>query len=98
MCSATIWRPDFQTRHKERSTLVRVLSTGSRTVARDQAIRATAMWHDLSYLSIGMEAIKFISLFDDTVDIWNQEDIKLIESLSDVAYWSRPDEFLEKVA
>jgi len=96
--SATIWRPDFQTRRKEHSTLVRVLSTGSREVARDQVIRTTAMWHDLSYLSIGMEAFKFISLFDDTVDVWSEENIRLVESVSDIAYWSRSDELLEKIA
>jgi hypothetical protein len=96
--SANIWRPDFQTRGKERSTLVRVLSTGSREVARDQVVRATAMWYDLSHLSYGAEAMKFISLFDDTVDVWTREDFQLIEDLSDIAYWSNPDEFLEKVA
>jgi hypothetical protein len=41
--------------------------------------QSTAMWHDLSYLKVGKEAIQFISLFDDTVDIWSQEDIQLVE-------------------
>ncbi len=96
--SGIIWRPDFQTRRKERSTPVYVLSTGSRAVARDQVMRTTAMWHDLSYLSIGMEALRFISLLDDTVDVWSEENIRLVESVSDIAYWSRSDEFLEKIA
>lgn len=96
--SAKIWRPDFRTRSKEHSTLVRVFSTGSRAVALEQVNRATAMWYDLSFLNIGMEAIKFISLFDDTADVWNQEEIELVGSLSEIAYWSRSDEFLEKVA
>jgi hypothetical protein len=56
------------------------------------------MWHDLSYLSIGMEALRFISLLDDTVDVWSEENIRLVESVSDIAYWSRSDEFLEKIA
>jgi hypothetical protein len=56
------------------------------------------MWYDLSHFKVGKVAIEFFSLFDDTVDIWNQEDIQLVESLSHIAYWSRPDEFLEKVA
>ncbi len=96
--STAIWRPDFQTRRTERSALVRVLSTGSHAAARDQVIRATAMWHDLSYLKVGQEALRFISLFDDTVDIWNPEDFSLVEDLSDIAYWSRTDEFLKKIA
>ena len=96
--SAKSWRPDFQTRGKEHSSFVRVLSTGSRAVAREMVFQSTAMWHDLSYLNVGKEAIQFISLFDDTVDVWNQEDIELVDSLSDIAYWSQADEFLEKVA
>ena len=96
--SAKPWRPDFQTRGKEHSSFVRVLSTGSRAMAREMVFQSTAMWHDLSYLKVGKEAIQFISLFDDTVDIWSQEDIQLIESLSDIALWSHTDEFLEKVA
>ncbi len=96
--SAKPWRPDFQTRGKEHSSFVRVLSTGSRAVAREMVFQSTAMWHDLSYLNVGKEAIQFISLFDDTVDVWNQEDIELVDSLSDIAFWSRTDEFLEKVA
>jgi hypothetical protein len=96
--SAKSWRPDFQTRGKEHSSIVRVLSTGSRAVARDQVFQTTSMWHDLNYFTVGKEAIQLISLFDDTADVWTQEDIQLVASLSDIAYWSRPDEFLEKVA
>jgi hypothetical protein len=96
--SATVWRPDFQIRHKEHSTLVRVLSTGSRAATHDLVARTSAMWHDLSYLTVGQEALHFISLFDDTWDVWKEEDFRLVEDISDIAYWSRSDEFLEKVA
>jgi len=54
------------------------------------------MWHDLSYLTVGQEA--FIPLFDDTLDVWDMADFRLVEDISDVAYWSQSDEFLEKVA
>jgi hypothetical protein len=96
--SATIWRPDFQTRRKDHNTLIRVLSTGSRAATRDLAARTSAMWHDLSYLTVGQETFKFISLFDDTLDVWNEEDFRLVGDISDIAYWSRSDELLEKVA
>jgi hypothetical protein len=96
--SATVWRPDFQIRRKEHSALVRVLSTGSRAATHDLAARTSAMWHDLSYLTVGQEALEFISLFDDTLDVWNEEDFRLVENISDIAYWSRSDEFIEKVA
>lgn len=96
--SARSWQPDFQTRGKDHSALIRVLSTGSRAAARDLVARTSAMWHDLSYLTVGQEHLGFISLFDDTLDIWNQEDFRLVEDISDIAYWSRTDEFLKKVA
>ena len=96
--SATVWRPDFQIRRKKHSTLVRVLSTGSRAATHDLVARTSAMWHDLSYLTVGQEALQFVSLFDDTLDVWNEEDFRLVGDISDIAYWSRSDEFLEKVA
>jgi len=96
--STTVWRPDFQTRRKDHNTLIRVLSTGSRATTRDLVARTSAMWHDLSYLTVGQETFRFISLFDDTLDVWNEEDFRLVEDISDIAYWSRSDEFLKTVA
>ncbi|MEI7749169.1 MAG: hypothetical protein WCI81_08845 [Chlorobiaceae bacterium] len=34
------------------------------------------------------------SLFDDTSDVWTDEDFKLVEPLSTISRWSRPDEFV----
>jgi hypothetical protein len=42
---------------------------------------------------VGPEALRFISLFDDTSDVWTEEDFRLVEDLSTVTRWSRPDEF-----
>ena len=39
------------------------------------------------------EALSFVSLFDDTLDVWNDEDYQLVSGLSTVVRWSRPDEF-----
>jgi hypothetical protein len=96
--SGRIWRPDFHTRMPERSALVYVLSTGSRAAAKGIAEHVLASWYDLSHLQIGPEALKFVSLFDDAADVWTEEDFKLVSDISDVAYWSRPDEFVEKLA
>ena len=48
---------------------------------------------DRSPVAAGPEALAFVSLFDDTVDVWADEDLRLVESLSTVSRWSRPDEF-----
>lgn len=96
--SGRIWIPDFHTRHSRRSALVYVLSTGSRAAARGVAEHVLAAWYDLSHLQVGPDALRFVSLFDDTVDVWTPEDFRLVEPLSDLARWSHPDEFARKLA
>jgi hypothetical protein len=93
--SGRIWRPDFHTRPPQRSSLVHVLSTGSRAAAHTVANYVVASWVDLNNLKVGPEAIQFVSLFDDTMDVWTQEDFNLVGNLSVVTRWSRPDEFIE---
>jgi hypothetical protein len=90
--SGRIWNVDFQTRTDLRSSLVYVLSTGSRSTARSIAEHVVAAWHDLSHMR-AQQSIQFVSLIDDTADVWGDEDLQLVESLSEVARWSRPDEF-----
>jgi hypothetical protein len=91
--SGRSWTVDFHVRVPERSSLVYLLSTGSRAAARSVSEHVLAAWYDLNHLATGPEALRFVSLFDDTADVWAQEDFKLVESLSTVARWSQPDEF-----
>ena len=52
-----------------------------------------ALWNfGLNHLAAGPEALTFVSLFDDTADVWADEDFRLVEPLSMVSRWSRPDE------
>jgi hypothetical protein len=96
--SGRTWRPDFHTRMPRQSSLVYVLSTGSRAAAKNISEHVLAAWYDLSNLRIGPEALQFISLFDDTMDVWSPEDFHLVEDLSTVAYWSQPDAFAGTLA
>jgi hypothetical protein len=96
--SGRVWRPDFHTRLPQKSSLVHVLSTGSRAAAHSVANYVVASWVDLNNLRVGPEAIQFVSLFDDTMDVWGQEDFNLVGSLSVIARWSSPDEFIETLA
>ncbi len=96
--SGKTWRIDFHTRTSERSSLVSVLSTGSRSASRSMAEHVVATWHDLSHLKIGQEALQFVSLFDDTLDVWSPEDFNLLSNLSEIAFWSKRDEFAAKLA
>jgi len=96
--SGRVWRPDFHTRTTERSALVNVLSTGSSAAAKGVVEHVFTLWHDLSHLKIGPEALKFVSLFDDTINVWSDHDLKLLSELSEISFWSKPDAFLEQVA
>ncbi len=90
------WTVDFHVRTERRSSLVQVvqvLSTGNRAAAHRVSEHVLAAWHDLNHLAAGPEALTFVSLFDDTVDVWADEDFRLVEPLSTVSRWSRPDEF-----
>ena len=96
--SGRIWRMDFHTWHPHHSSLVQVLSTGSRAAANTKANSVVAAWVDLSQFKVGTQPLRFISLFDDTLDVWSTETICQLEDLSDIAYWSEPDRFVEMLA
>lgn len=93
--SGKVWTPDIQIRAIRRSSLVYVLSTGSRSAARAIVHQIHTAWYDLNHLAAGPEALQFISLFDDNLDVWSDEDFRLAEQLSTVSRWSKPDEFAE---
>lgn len=92
------WTPDFHVILPARGSLVSVLSTGNRSAARVVTEHTLAMWHDLNALAYGPEALRFISLFDDTADVWAPEDFGLLDSLSIVRRWSEPEAFVETLA
>ena len=89
------WSVDFHVRTPERGSLVYVLTTGNRAAARGITNRAVTTWHDLSHLSAGREGLQFVSLFDDDADVWDDADFQLMDSISTVALWSKPDEFAD---
>lgn len=93
--SGKSWPINFHTRTPRRSSLVHVLSTGSRGVTRRITDYVVAAWHDLSQLKVGPEALHFVSLFDDTNDVWSEEDFRQLEDLSDIARWSEPEELVQ---
>lgn len=89
------WRIDFHTFHPDHSSLVQVLSTGSKAAANTKANNVVAAWVDLAQLKLGSQPLRFISLFDDTLDVWQTETIRQLEELSDIAYWSESERFIE---
>lgn len=91
--SGRIWKVDFHERAGQRSSLVYVLSTGSRSAASRMVNTVHTAFYDLLHLSTGPESFQFVSLFDDTIDVWNEHDFRLAEQVSTLAFWSQPKEF-----
>ncbi len=88
------WKLDFHTIISQRDSLIFVLSTGNHTTADKLTETAFTTWADLSHLRSSYE---FISLFDDTLDIWTPENFRLVENVSNIVHWSRPNELIEKL-
>ncbi|MCS7288613.1 MAG: DUF1828 domain-containing protein [Roseiflexus sp.] len=91
--SGRIWKVDFHVRADKRSSLVYVLSTGSRSAASRVVNSVHTAFFDLMYLNAGPESLQFVSLFNDIIDVWNEEDFRLAEQVSIPARWSQPEEF-----
>jgi hypothetical protein len=90
------WKIDFHTRTPKKSALIYVLSTGSRSSVQSLVNQTVSAWHDLSHLKISHHhALEFVTLFDDTLDIWKEEHFHLVESLSTLIRWSTPENLVD---
>ncbi len=87
------WTIDYQTRTEDRTAFIFLLSVGSREAARRRTEHVLAGCIDLNHPKVSRPHLAFVSLFDDTEDVWRKEDFGLVEQYSKVARWSQPDEF-----
>ena len=87
------WKVDFETHTDDRTSFVFLLSTGTRGAVRRLAEHVLAGCVDLAHLKANQPGLVFVSLFDDTEDVWRAEDFNLVNEYSEIARWSRPDEF-----
>ena len=87
------WTVDFETRTDKQTSLVFLLSTGSRGATRRLTEHVLSGCVDPSHLKANQPTLAFVSLFDDTEDLWRPEDFNLVNEHSEIARWSRPDEF-----
>lgn len=91
--STRTWTVDFATYADSRTALVFLLSTGTRGAVRRLSEHVLACCVDLNHLKATERGLSFVSLFDDTEDVWRAEDFNLVGEQSEIARWSRPDEF-----
>ena len=83
---------NFETQTDHRTGLVFLLSTGSRGAVHRITNHVVAGCVDLNHLKESQSNLEFVSLFDDTVDVWRLEDFNQVNEFSQVARWSAPDE------
>ncbi len=96
--SGRMWNMDFYVRHSQRTSLIHVLSTGSRASAQNLTTKVFTEWYDLRGLLSRSTSTRFISLVDDTVDIWSLDNLSLLEEFSEVIYWSQPEILKEQLS
>ena len=87
------WTVNFETQTDNRTGLVFLLATGSRGAVHRITDHVVAGCVDLNHLKESQSNLEFVSLFDDTVDVWRPEDFSQVDAFSRVARWSVPDEF-----
>lgn len=90
------WTIDFETQTDNQTSLVFLLSAGSRGNTNRIAEHVLAACVDLNHLKEQPRLTRFISLFDDWVDVWREEHFNLLDGHSEIAFWSQP-ELLERM-
>ena len=93
--SGRVWKVDYEIMANARQSLVFLLSTSDSAWAKRQSERVFTACSDLQRRQKGLS---FVSLFDDTDDVWGKEDIALVGSVSRTAVWSQRDEFASILA
>lgn len=85
------WTINFETQTANRTGLIFLLSTGTRGAVHRITEHVVTGCVDLNHLKESQPNLEFVSLFDDTVDVWRPEDFLLVEGFSQIARWSDPD-------
>lgn len=87
------WRVNFETQSDNRTSMVFLLSARDRSNVSGITEHVTAAFTDLGHLKESQSDTLFVSLFDDSRDVWREEDYNLVKQVSTIAQWSQPDEF-----
>ena len=99
--SGRSWSIDYETNVKSRRARVFLLSSSDREEAQRLAEHVFVACVDLSRRSDGQRTPLIasdgeevnVSLFDDTHDVWREEDLRLLGLASKVVHRSKPEEF-----
>ena len=91
------WHIDFYFETTVKNSFISLLSTGSRQTAKNYVDRACACFMDIRSVHENDPRCLFVSLIDDTNDVWDDTDFKLLSQVSDVTFWSEPAGGLQSI-
>ncbi len=83
---------DYKISTPSQISLVFLLSTGSKAATRRLTERVFTGCADLKNAESVASSHEFVSLFDDSVDVWQPYDFRLLENVSHIARWSNREE------
>lgn len=73
-------------------TLVATLSSNTATYANDLTSKVVRAWHDIHRID---GRFAYLSVIDDSSDVWRPEWIDQMRQLSDVVFWKERDRILD---
>jgi len=91
------WTIDFYSETTQKNSFIALLSTGSKQSAKSSIDHVVACFHDIRLLHENDQRHSFVSLIDDTNDVWEETDFNLLSQVSDVALWSEPAKILATI-
>jgi hypothetical protein len=91
------WTVDFFSETNLKNSYISFLSTISRHSVTSSVKHVHTCFSDIKSNHANDPRCSFISLIDDTSDIWAESDIRLLLQVSDVAFWSEPEKVLTAI-
>ena len=76
---------------KRRPALLQTLSSGSASYAETLISKTVRMWYDITRVDGRFE---YVSLLDDSVDVWKPSHLDLLSDLSKVVAWGERDDLI----
>lgn len=90
-CSGDEIAVTFSVDAGEVRSLIMVLDTGIPSLSELMVESAAKQWMELKHLTESNGNIQFVTLFDDTSDLWSERHYQKLKPLSVVAKWSQPE-------
>ena len=94
-CSGDEIAVTFSVDAGEVRSLIMVLDAGIPSLSEIMVESAVKQWMELKHLTKSNGHIQFVTLFDDTSDLWSEKHYQKLKPLSVVAKWSDPENLVK---